>query len=191
MKNNNEEIVRQYQSAKFDSDPKRKARVYTKATAPKRASSFKWAYATGVSFVLFFGFFVGVYSDKIFSSKTQDGIVCSVIETDKQNIILSAQTMSSASTQDLTEEDCAEVNTKYLLAQAASQQSILLAKAKDCPTASEPISSYDSKLIAALEREMTTYSKNMLSTQDMDKLKICTDKYRPKVEPLFLYKVAC
>ncbi|MGB2579437.1 hypothetical protein AAIR98_001356 [Elusimicrobium simillimum] len=191
MKNKDKEIIKQYQDSRFDSDPGRKGRIYAKATAPKRGGNFKWAYATGASFVLLFGFFVGVYSDRIFSSKTQSGIICSVIETDKQNIIVSAAEPQTPSTQDLTEEDCAEVNTKYLLARAAGEQSILLARAKNCPTASEPISSYDSKIIAALEREMTMYSKDIFSEQDMNKLRVCTDKYKPKVEPLFLYKVAC
>lgn len=192
MKKSNEDIIKQYEAASFDSDPLRKTRVYAKAVLAQRTGTgAKCLYATLACFILFAGFFIGVKSDELFSS-SKEGLTCSIIETQKQDIIVSASPKpSAAALEDLSEEDCAKINTKYLLAQAASQQSVLLAKAKDCPTKDDPLSGYDSKIIAQMELEMKSYSQEVFSAKDMDKLKVCSNKYNSKVQPVMLYRVAC
>ncbi len=205
MKDLNEEIIKKYRQASFDADPARKARILAKAAAPKnRAFKFSGLYAGAAAVLLMAGYFIGAGSNKPLGDEGNTPTCsihaqeCSCVRSDKQEIMAAALKTSAPKPApgqkqnytDLTEEDCSQVNTRYLLAQAAVRQSIPLAKDKTCNSASA-LSSYDSKIIAAMEKEIMAYSKEDFTPADMDKLKVCIDKYNPKIHPLVIYRMDC
>lgn len=199
MKDLNEEIIKKYRQASFDGDPARKARIFAKAAAP-RARTFKFSglYAAAAAALLMVGYFIGAGSNKPLADAAPTCDMheqeCSCVRSDKQEIMAAALKTSVPKPAHnytvLTEEDCSQVNTRYLLAQAAVRQSIPLAKDKACGNSSA-LSSYDSKIIAAMEKEIMAYSKEDFTAADMDKLKVCIDKYNPKIHPLIIYRMDC
>ncbi|WP_424245224.1 UPF0716 family protein affecting phage T7 exclusion [Elusimicrobium posterum] len=192
MKKTEQQITELYKNANFDAQNLKKAAVYAKVFEQKnKKTSFRFAYAAAAVLLLTAGFFTGTLANGLFNAKTQAPLACTFVETEKDKILTVASAKTPAPQDSLTEEDCADLNTKYLLSQAAAQQSIVVARTTGCPTKNQSISSYDSKIIAVMEKEIKTHSSEQFTDEDMKKLKLCNTKFTPKVQPLIIYRMQC
>lgn len=191
MKKPDADLLKEYQQVDFDADGIKQSRIWARIqTKPAGAFRLKWALAGAASMLLVTGIVLYTQKETIFNAKQPD-FICSVVEQNGKTLVVSTPPAPQPlREEDPTEEDCIRINTRYLMTQAAKQQSVFLARAKDCPT-KDKISAYDSKIISVLEKEIKTYSQEAFSTQDLKKLKTCTDKFQPKVHPVLLYKMDC
>lgn len=84
----------------------------------------------------------------------------------------------------LTEEDCAELNSRYLLAKA------LIASEENCPC-EEHLSSYDKRTMSHLRKGLESVACTACSPQEQARLKQCAVKYPSQIKELKLCRTLC
>lgn len=84
----------------------------------------------------------------------------------------------------LSEEDCAELNSRYLLAAA-------LARSEDnCPCGAH-WASYDKQTVLHLRKELQTITGAVCTPREQKKLQQCNAKYKPRLQSISLCKTLC
>ena len=84
----------------------------------------------------------------------------------------------------LSEEDCAELTSRYLLAKA------LTADENDCPCAKQ-LSSFDRRTVSYLRKGLASVACTACSAQEQARLRQCAVKYPSQIKELRLCKTLC
>ena len=176
-----EEIINRFQSVNMDPEERAARRVYQKVFAAQSAqpSRLKWMLAGALPMLL-----VAVWA---FWQRPADTstLVCSAIRPQ------AAEPAPAPRQEGLSEEDCADLNTKYLLEQNRRAHDVFVMHDKECSGLGKPVSAYDSKLISSFEKELHRAEPAPFTPDELGKLKACTEKFKPKVHPVVLYRMDC
>ncbi len=85
---------------------------------------------------------------------------------------------------ELSESDCAELQSRFLLAQA------LAGGEENCPCR-QHWNGYDLQTVSHLRNELKTLTGNVCSAGEQKKLHQCNLKYKPKLQSIALCKTLC
>lgn len=85
---------------------------------------------------------------------------------------------------ELSESDCAELQSRFLLAQA------LAGGEENCPCR-QHWNGYDRQTVHHLRNELKTLTGNVCSAGEQKKLHQCNLKYKPKLQSIALCKTLC
>lgn len=142
----------------FDPQDEAKKRVWARVMRPVPASK-PWrpvlAMAASVVFVLAAGFFV---MQHLPFAPTQE--------------------------QELSEEDCAKLNGRYLLARALAQSE------EDC-TCKDSLTDYDKQTLLQLRQELATVACTVCSAKEQQQLHQCQQKYPSQLKEFKLCDTMC
>lgn len=108
---------------------------------------------------------------------------CAAFVAGLGGVLLSRASLSAPETQ-MSEEECAELNSRYLLAAALARGE------ENCPCGAH-WDSYDKQTVLHLRKELQSITGAVCTPREQEKLKQCNARYKPRLQTLSLCKTLC
>lgn len=153
-----EEIIKLFKETDFDHSGKSQAKVSAKINRSER-KSFRL----------------------VFAATALSAIIAAFVFWPNQK-----QSPMPAVTQNLSEAECLDLNTRYWLEKVSHQEEIITAR---CPDNMQ-VSAHDKNFIVEIQHRMQN-NFNKLSDQEKEKLEDCGEKFKYKVRPVMFYRAEC